>query len=309
MDLLLIAGGFIALLIGGETLVSGAVAIARRLHIPPMVIGLTLVGFGTSTPELLTSVHAALIGAPGVAVGNVVGSNIANILLILGLAALLWPISVNARRFRNDALFLLGAAILAAALMAQGQIGLTAGVLMLAGLAVFLLVTFRSQGQHDHAPQDDTPLRPTWQGLALFVFGLAVTLLGARWLVSGAVGLAQAMGVSDTLIGLTVVAVGTSLPELVTSVVAARRQHSDVAFGNIVGSNIFNIFGILGVTAVIKPMPVPETILHLDMWVMLAATGALIAAAVTGRGVSRREGALLLAGYGAYLAVLIAQAL
>lgn len=307
MDFLLVAGGFIALLIGGETLVSGAVAIARRLHIPPMVIGLTLVGFGTSTPELLTSVHAALIGSPGVAVGNVVGSNIANILLILGLAALLWPISVQARRFRNDALFLIGSAALAALLMARGDIGLVAGLVLLAGLALFLLVTFRSQ--HDHAPEDETPPRPTWQAVGLFVFGLSVTLLGARWLVSGAVGLAQGMGVSDAVIGLTVVAVGTSLPELMTSVIAARRKHSELAFGNIVGSNIFNIFGILGVTAAIQPMSVPETILQFDMWVMIVATLALIAAAVTGRGVSRREGAVLLAGYGAYLAVLISQAL
>lgn len=308
MDFLLIAGGFIALLIGGESLVSGAVAVARRLRISPMVIGLTLVGFGTSMPELVTSVNAALNGSPGVALGNVVGSNIANILLILGLAALLWPVAVNRLRFRNDALFLMGSAVLCAVLLIPGHIGLPAGLALVAGLGLFLAITLRggSAPQAEDEPEE-TSILPTWQGLALFAVGLGITLLGANWLVDGAVGLARTMGVSETLVGLTVVAVGTSLPELVTSLIAARRHQSEVAFGNIVGSNIFNVCGILGVTAIIEPMPIPAPILQLDIWVMLAATLALVLAAITGHGVSRREGGLLLAGYVAYIGVLAAQ--
>lgn len=305
MDILLILGGFVLLLAGGEALVSGAVSIAQRLRVPPMVIGLTLVGFGTSLPELVTSVQAALQGAAGVAVGNVVGSNIANILLILGLAALLAPIAVNRQRFRLDALFLLASGALSAALMLSGMLERSAGLLLVLGLVAFLMATFLlPHPEPDTAPSHtQPPLRAT----LLFLGGLALVLLGARWLVNGAVGLADSWGVSDSVIGLTIVAVGTSLPELVTSVIAALRRQSDMAFGNIVGSNLFNLLGILGTTALIRPLPVPVQIQSFDLWVMLAATGALILTATTGRGISRPEGLILLAGYGAYLAVLIHQ--
>ncbi|WP_319823667.1 calcium/sodium antiporter [Thalassovita sp.] len=300
LDLLLIAGGFLCLLFGGESLVSGAVSLAQRWKVPPLVIGLTLVGFGTSMPELVTSVQAALKGSPGVAIGNVVGSNIANVLLILGLSALLWPIGVARHSFRRDGAFLLLSALLGAGLILTGQIGAIGGAALLLGLGLFLFAAFHSS---DRA-EADYATRPVWLASLLFTGGLLLTLLGARWLVSGAIGLASGLGVSESLIGLTIVAIGTSLPELVTSLVAARRQQSDVAFGNIVGSNIFNLFGILGTTALIRPMEVPPAIASLDIWVMLAATLALMAAAVTGQGISRREGGLMLAGYMLYLVVL-----
>jgi len=299
LDIILILGGFVALLIGGESLVKGAVATAQRLRIPPMVIGLTLVGFGTSTPELLTSIQAALDGAPGIAVGNVVGSNIANILLIVGVSALIAPIAVGKRGFRQDMGFMIGATILFMAIAATGQLGRTSALALLFGLTLFLILSLRRTDAD--APEIDTPNLSVPIALLYFAGGLLITLLGARFLVKGAIGLAEDMGVSQAVIGLTIVAVGTSLPELVTSVLAARRGHSDVALGNIVGSNIFNIFGILGATAMVKPIPIPAEIVAYDNWIMLGASLVLIGACVTHWRISRREGAVMLGLYGAYI--------
>ncbi len=299
MDIILILGGFVALLIGGESLVKGAVATAQRLRIPPMVIGLTLVGFGTSTPELLTSIQAALDGAPGIAVGNVVGSNIANILLIVGVSALIAPIAVGKRGFRQDMGFMIGATVLFMAIAATGQLGRTSALALLFGLTLFLILSLRRTDAD--APEIDTPNLSVPIALLYFAGGLLITLLGARFLVKGAIGLAEDMGVSQAVIGLTIVAVGTSLPELVTSVLAARRGHSDVALGNIVGSNIFNIFGILGATAMVKPIPIPAEIVAYDNWIMLGASLVLIGACVTHWRISRREGAVMLGLYGAYI--------
>jgi len=308
MSYLFVLGGFAALIVGGDLVVRGAVAVARRLAIPPMVIGLTLVGFGTSAPELAPSLQAALDGAPGIAVGNVVGSNIANILLILGIAALLRPVAVDREAFRRDGVVLLASTALCFLLAATGTIARWHGAILLAGLALFLWRAFRGTGTGAALDPDPAPgahLSPLG-AFALFAAGLALLLAGARGLVSGAVEIAAALGVSEAVIGVTVVAVGTSLPELVTSVIAARRGESDVAFGNVVGSNIFNILGILGATALIAPLPVPPETMALDAWAMAAATLLLVAAAVTGKGVSRGEGAALLAFYAAYLGLLFA---
>ena len=309
MAYVLIVAGFVLLLVGGDVLVRGAVGIARRAGLSPMVIGLTLVGFGTSTPELLTSVNAALSGAPGIAVGNVVGSNVANILLILGVAALIAPIAVSRGDFRRDAASLVLATLLAVGLMATGALGRGAGLVLLVGLAAFLLVTLRSGGgvaEADSVPQEPLPGR-AWSWLA-FAGGLGVVILGADMLVAGATELARGLGVSEALIGLTIVAIGTSLPELVTSVVAARRGQAGVAFGNVLGSNVFNLLGILGATAVVAPIAVPPQILVFDLWVMVAATAALVVIAVTGWRISRGEGAALLLAYVAYLGWLAATA-
>ncbi len=299
MDILFILGGFIALLIGGEALVKGAVDTAQRLKVPPMVIGLTLVGFGTSTPELLTSIQAALDGAPGIAVGNVVGSNIANILLIVGLSALVAPIAVGRSGFRQDMAFLVGATLLFMAIAASGYLGRISAAVLLVGLALFLILSLRRSNADD--PEVEAPSLSAPVALIYFVVGLLITLLGAKFLVQGAIGLAEDMGVSQTIIGLTIVAIGTSLPELITSVLAARRGHSDVALGNIVGSNIFNILGILGATALVKPIPIPAEIVAYDNWVMLGATALLIGACVTQWRITRVEGAVMLGLYGAYI--------
>ena len=309
MAYLLIVAGFALLLIGGDVLVRGAVGIARRAGLSPMVIGLTLVGFGTSTPELLTSVNAALAGAPGIAVGNVVGSNVANILLILGVAALVGPIAVSRGDFGRDAAMLVLATLLAGGLMATGALGRGAGLALLAGLSAFLWIALRSGGGiAEEAPGRDAPEPGRGRSWLAFAGGLALVILGADMLVSGATGLARGLGVSEAVIGLTIVAIGTSLPELVTSVMAARRGQAGVALGNVLGSNVFNLLGILGATALIAPIPVPPEILAFDLWVMAAATAALVVLAVTGWRVSRGEGAALLAAYAAYLGWLAATA-
>lgn len=311
-DILLLLLGLAGLVAGGELLVRGAVALAARFGVPPLVIGLTVVGFGTSTPELVTSLQAAFSGSPGIAIGNVVGSNIGNILLILGIAALLSPMAVDRRAFRRDGTALVLATGAGLAAMATGSLGAGIGAAFLAGLAVYLFLAFRLVAEPDNpaatvytaeaafvaAPRGAPLALPLLMALG----GLVLTILSARILVASAIDLARLAGLSEAVIGLTIVAVGTSMPELVTSVVAARRGQSDVAFGNIVGSNIFNLLGILGVTALVSPLAVPDSVIGFDLWVMAAASLALVVFAVTGWRVGRREGAALLLAYAAYLA-------
>lgn len=304
MAAVLILAGFVILVAGGELLVRGAVGAARVARVSPMLIGLTLVGFGTSTPELVTSVQAALAGAPGIAVGNIVGSNICNILLILGLAAAVAPIAVRQDEIRRDGTAVLAATALAILLMLGGMLGRGLGLVLVAGLALYLTVALRTS--HQAAEEADAP--PLGRSLGAFAVGLVLTIVGARMLVTGAIDAATVLGVSEAVIGLTIVAVGTSLPELVTSVVAARKGASDVALGNILGSNLFNLLGILGVTALIEPLAVPPAILAVDIWVMAAATVALVVVAVTGWAITRREGVALIAAYAGYLAWLVATA-
>lgn len=311
----LIALGLAGLVLGGEFLVRGAVSAARAFDISPMVIGLTLVGFGTSSPELVTSLQAALSGAPGIAIGNVVGSNIVNVLLILGLAALMVPIAVDARAFRRDGTVMMLATVLCTAAVLIGEIGRPAGGLLLGALLAYLAWTLiqdrrgkRSPGTAVYeaeaaiVPRTDTPLALS---LAQAGAGLVITILGARLLVSGAISAAEAIGMSQTVIGLTIVAIGTSLPELVTSVIAVRKGQGDVALGNILGSNIFNLLGILGITALVQPMIVPPEIIRLDIWVMGAAALILVLFARTGWRIGRREGAVMLACYAGYLGWLL----
>ena len=313
MEFLFILGGFAGLLTGGELLVRGSVSLAERFHVPPLVIGLTLVGFGTSAPELVTSIQAALVGAPGIAVGNVVGSNIANILLILGVAALLSPIAVSPRSFRRDGTALFLATLLCVATVFQGTLGRITGALFVAGLLVFLMTAFLS-GRKDNARESRIYIAEAESlprahmnpllALLIFVAGLVLTVFGARFLVDGAIVMARDFGISEAVIGLTIVAIGTSLPELVTSAAAARKGESDVAFGNVVGSSIFNILGILGITAVVQPLEVPEEIIDLDIWVMIGATLLLYLVAITGWRITRKEGGIMLFGYAAYLGYL-----
>jgi len=302
MDGVMILAGLVGLMAGGDMLVRGAVAVATRAGLSPMVIGLTLVGFGTSTPELVTSLQAAFAGSPGIAIGNVVGSNIANVLLILGIAALMAPIRVERRGLRRDGAFLMLATLLCIGLALSGVLGRVAGLVLILGLLAFLIAALKMTPPEAEPDPQMEVVRDERLGLALlrFVGGLALTILGARFLVDGAVGIATLAGVPEVVIGLTIVAVGTSLPELVTSVVAARRGHAEVAFGNVLGSNVFNILGILGITALVHPLEVPPQVMAVDIWVMAATSVILIVAAATGQGVSRREGGILLALYAAY---------
>jgi cation:H+ antiporter len=309
-----IAGGLILLLAGGESLVRGSVAVARSLKVSPLLIGLTLVGFGTSTPELVTSLEAALAGSPGIAIGNVVGSNIANILLILGIAALLRPFACHPGAFRRDGAVLIGSALLGTGVMLFGAMTRPAGLILVVLLVAYVVWTYLTERGHPesesaalHAGEaglaEPVPAR-LGLSLALAAGGIAMTILGARLLVNGTITLAREAGISETLLGLTLVAVGTSLPELVTSVIAALRRQGEIAFGNIVGSNIYNILGILGVTALVHPIAVPPEVLRLDVWVMIAATFLLAAFTVTGWRISRLEGGVFLAGYVGYIAFL-----
>jgi cation:H+ antiporter len=314
LDLALVAVGLLALVAGGETLVRGAVALATRAGLSPMVIGLTLVGFGTSTPELVTSLQAARAGSDGIALGNVVGSNIGNILLILGLAAAFAPVAVDPAAFRRDGAVLIAASVLLTALVAMnGGLDRTAGWIFVGLLAAYLGGTLWQETRRPtpaaHVYEGEAATHPApgdSVGLAagLVVFGLAATIFGAGWLVDGAIGIASAAGVPEAVIGLTVVAIGTSLPELATTVVAVRKGETDVALGNVVGSNIFNIFGILGITAIVSPLTAPAQIARVDIWVMLAATLLLLVVARTGWRVGRAEGAAMILAYAVYIGAL-----
>ena len=306
MNILFVLGGLLGLVLGGDYLVRGAVALSQRIGLSPLVIGLTIVGFGTSTPELVTSVQAAMLGAPDIALGNVVGSNIANILLILGVAAVIAPFAINRRSFARDGSVMLAASVLCLGAVLLGRVDRVAGAICIAGLAAYLIYTFRSD--RNSAAEVAEPLPDqvqVWLALVWLLGGLALTIFSARFLVIGAVALAQAVGLSEAVIGLTIVAVGTSMPELVTSVIAARRGQSDVALGNVVGSNIFNILGVLGVTAVIQPVGVAAQIATLDIWIMLAATGALIACGAFGGRVTRGQGTVFILAYLGYIGVLL----
>ena len=304
MEWILLIAGLAALFVGGEALVRGAVGIARRLAIPPLLIGLTVVGFGTSTPELLVSVDAALRGVPDIAIGNIIGSNIGNILLILGLAALIWPIRIMGDTLRRDTAVMMGAALVLLPAFWPGVLGRPAGLALVAGLVGFLLLSFLRPGS-DQPAEDDAPPPRLWLSLIWVAAGLAALMLGARWLVDGATTIARDLGLSEAFIGLSIVAIGTSLPELATSLVAALRRQSEIAIGNIVGSNIFNVLGILGITAVIQPIPVADRFLTLDLPVMIAVS-ALLTVLLMRPLIGRLTGLGLLAGYAAYVWVAMA---
>lgn len=299
--------GLVLMLAGGESLVRGAVGLARRLGVSPMVIGVTLVGFGTSAPELATCIDAVLRDAPGIAVGNVVGSNIANVLLILATAALLHPIVCRPRELKRDGGVLLVSGIICAAVILIGRAERWLGavfLLILIGYLIAAALDDRRQNNGDAKEDAETGPRPLPLDLALLAFGIGGVIFGADLLVTGAVDLARWLNVSETTIGLSVVAIGTSLPELATAVIASLKRESDLAFGNVIGSNIFNVFGILGAAALTRPFTIPADLADVDLWVMLAATLALLVFAATGLRISRREGVVLLAGYVAYLGFL-----
>lgn len=317
----LIGLGLLLLIAGGDLLVRGASELAAVARISPVVIGLTVVAFGTSAPELAVSIQAALTGSSTLALGNVVGSNIVNVLLILGFSALVAPLVVASRLVRIDVPLLVVASFLILLLGIDGRIGRFDGMLLFAILLVYIVWSIR-QGRRESAQVveefESLAPRPRRAGpavvirdVAMIVGGLIVLTLGARWLVAGGVDVARALGVREMLIGLTIIAIGTSLPELVTSVVASVRGERDIAVGNVVGSNIFNILAVLGLSSIVAPqgIDVPAVALRLDIPVMTAVAVACLPVFFTGWTIARWEGAVFVGYYVAYTAYLLLDAM
>jgi cation:H+ antiporter len=311
-DILLVAAGLILLFVGGEGLVRGSVTLAERLGISKLLIGLVIVGFGTSTPELLVSVKAALGGAPEIALGNAVGSNIANVLLIVGLASVITPILGWERTAVREAL-VAALVSLAALVLVQGEvITKLEGIAMLVALAGYLFASYWLEKkdpkaktfQHATEEFEDIPLPRRWLAPVLALGGIVALVFGADLLVEGGVNIARVFGVPDAVIGLSLVAIGTSLPELATAVVAAIRRHPDVVLGNVIGSNIFNILAILGLTAVIQPIAVSSRFREIDTPVMLGVALLLLTLLVVSKSIGRLWGFLMIALYAAYMTML-----
>ena len=303
--------GLALLLTGGDWLVRGAVGLAAKLAIPPVIVGLTIVALGTSAPELVISVDAALIGSGGLAIGNVVGSNIANVLLVLGAPALLAPIVSPRDDVKSTLFFLSGLTIIFMVMMWRGPIDWADGLLLLVCLAAFLILQYYKAKKSKKAGagyQEDVGNVPAkGSKIAFFlVAGLVLLPLGAHLTVDSAVEIAKKWRISEEVIGLTVVAIGTSLPELATGLMAARNRSGSVAMGNIVGSNLFNIAAIMGVTATVATVEAGSHIVAFDMWVMLAATVFLIAVPVLGMTIGRAWGVLLTMAYLCYLIATVA---
>ncbi|WP_114376721.1 calcium/sodium antiporter [Elioraea thermophila] len=310
MDLVWLVSGLALLVLGADGLVRGGVALARRLGVNPLLIGVTVVAWGTSTPELVVSIEAALKGLGGIAIGNVVGSNIANIGLILGTAALIHPIAIRPQAIRRDGVFVFAAtAVFLAIALTADRLVWWHGLLCLGLLTGMTALTYLQERRGDtpsgslHAAEAEevgaVPLR-LWLAVVMVLGGIALLVVGGELMIGAAVNIARAFGVSEVVIGLTLVAVGTSLPELATSVVAAFRRHSEIALGNILGSNIYNILAILGVASLIAPVPIAPEIARVEMWVMAVFALFLLPALVAGR-VGRALAALMLAGYLGYV--------
>jgi cation:H+ antiporter len=310
MTYLMVAGGLVLLLIGGDVLVRGAVTLAQRLAVPPLVIGLTVVAFGTSSPELVVSLDAALSGVPEIAIGNVIGSNIANILLVLGVPAIIYPIACDVNAIRRDGAIMFAVTIGFIALCLSGQILNWQGAIMTSLLCGYLTWSYFSARENNESTAEEfvdeiegIAARPhsMWLSLAFIVAGIAGLIYGSHILIQGATALAVAAGVSETTIALSLIALGTSLPELATSLVAAIRRHGDVAIGNVVGSNLFNILGIMGITSMVAEIPVPDQIISYDLWIMLSAAILVTPFVLRGRPISRRYGAFLTLVYVVYV--------
>ena len=310
MIYLQVAAGLAVLLVGGDLLVRGAVGISERLGISPLVIGVTVVAFGTSAPELVVCVEAALTGQPDLAIGNVVGSNIANVLLVLGMSALVYPIICDPEGLRRDSTLMLIASLFFAFIAWGRLFERWHGGMLLALLVVFLVYSYlRAVRPRDRAIEDssrdlegiETMPRAISASVVLVLGGCLGLALGSHILIDGATEVARAIGVSETVIGLTLVALGTSLPELATSMVAAVRRHGEVALGNVLGSNMFNLLGIMGVTAMAAPIPVPSEILSFDIWVMLGVALLLGGFTLRCAPIGRVVGALFVIAYSAYL--------
>lgn len=315
MDLLYVAAGLVILLVAGDALVKGAVSFSLRLGVPAFIVSLTIVAFGTSAPELLIAVKAALEGAPGLALGNVIGSNIANVLLVLGVPAAFWGLNTKTCETARNYVYSLVATVIFIGLCFLGPLHVWHGVVLLALLALMLGEALFSAAKQrrmrdrdplfDRAQIDPDTFTPKWQVAALLLVGLAGLPLGADLLVSGAVSIAGKLGVDEAIIGLTLVALGTSLPELATTVMAAYRKQADVALGNVIGSNMFNLLGIIGVASFFGPLGVASKFLLSDLWIMLAATLVLAPFALLKLNLGKSWGVLFVTCYIAYIVFLL----
>ena len=318
MDWIFVALGLTILLLSGDALVKGAVNLSLRLGIPALIVSLTVVAFGTSAPELLVSIQAVLRDAPGIALGNVVGSNIANILLVLGIPAIIKGLDTGGCDTRHSYLLMLIVSAVFIGLCALQPLTWWHGLALLGLLTFMLFDQFRRARAHrrednaaDPDPMSDEelegldPQMPMWKVVAFLILGLVGLPFGADLLVDGSVSIARAFGLSETVIGLTLVAVGTSMPELATTVMAAIRNKGDVALGNVIGSNIFNLAGIMGITALVGKIPVDPEFFQLDLWVMLGSSLLIAPFVLLGWNFNRLSGVVLTGAYLAYLSLLL----
>jgi cation:H+ antiporter len=309
MDWVFSGLGLVILLLAGDALVRGAVNLSLRIGIPALIVSLTIVAFGTSAPELLISITAALEGVPGIALGNVVGSNTANILLVLGVPALLATMHTSECNTRKSYVLMMVGSVLFIALAMLGIFNWTSGIILLIALAFVLFDAVRDARAHRAAgedpeleePEGADPDMPWWKIVVFLTLGLVGLPLGADLLLKGATSIARGFGVSETVIGLTLVAIGTSLPELATTVMAALRRQADVALGNVIGSNMFNLLAIIGVASLVSPIPVDPEILKFDLWVMLGASALLFPFVFLGWNINRIWGVALTALYALYV--------
>lgn len=310
MDFVFLVAGLVILFFGGELTLRGAVGLARFLGVSAAVIGLTVVGFGTSAPELVVTVQAALANKSGLAIGNVVGSNISNLMLILGAGAIIWPLTCTANAARRDAGMMVGSAALLVGLGMLGMIVWWHGIIMVAALLLYLGWTYikdktdqASRALHEEEAEEleNAPTKLPII-LAFTVLGLAGLVLGADLMVRGAIGIAKSFGIRESIIGLSIVALGTSLPELAATVVAALRRHTDLAIANVMGSCVFNVLSILGITSMVATLTIEPAIRDIDLWIMFGVSVVLTVVLIWKARINRAFGTVLLLGYCAYVA-------
>lgn len=306
-----LVGGLVLLIYAGDALVRGSVSLSRRLSIPPMVVGLTVVAFGTSAPELVVGIDAVLTGFPTLALGNVVGSNIANIWLVLGIPALIAPVVCTADKCRTNLIAMLLTTALFVGLAYTGQFTIGSSIVLLIALGIFLYVSATGKFQSgtykeildeiEGLPEEPDSFRISSVLILTGIIGLSI---GAHFFVLGAVELAQLLGVSEAVIGLSLVAIGTSIPELVTSIAATVRKHCDVAIGNVLGSNIFNLLAIVGISTLFGNIPVPQGFYDFDLWVMVFAAISFAPFAIWGKNMGRLSGVVFCGAYALYIVFL-----
>lgn len=316
VDILMIIGGLLLLFFGGEGLIKGAVSLARNFGLSRLLVSAVIVGFGTSMPEMTVSIGAALKGSSDIAIGNVVGSNIANILLIVGLGSILCPIKIAVNAVRRDTFVMLAASFVLCILGIIGVINFGAGLLLFSALIGYIAISYHQDKKRgaetiSHIEQDieDEPRLQPIKAWVYAIVGLVFLIIGAYMIVDGAVSIAKSFGISEAVIGLTIVAIGTSLPELATTLVAAYRKHADVIIGNVLGSNIFNILSILGVTAMISPIAVSPQFAHFDLWLMLGIAVFISIYLLRGITIGRLSGIAMTLAYCVYTTWLYMQSM